>query len=251
MERTRGLRVERVDAALSDSLSWLCGPTAARRVLIEALVEAGRDTPPTGTGALLAFVHAHVLPMLRDVLGARDADDFLAHFTASVEDLPMSDPAHSGLQRATTPLDVDDEDVDLEAAFAAPTLAPPPPSSPSPSGVRTPIVLVCSDPLQRVWLVRLLVRAHYDVVVVEHVEDLRGLDVTPEVALVDLDTLGVGALLGGLAARLPGVRVVALSSGDEDVADALLRVYVDRYQVHGADTQGDRLVESLRAHAAG
>jgi hypothetical protein len=120
--------------------------------------------------------------------------------------------------------------------------------------VRRSVLLVCSDRLERLWLARLLVRAAFDVVVVERFVDLATLsEALPTLALVDMTSLHVDVLLEGMALRRPDIRVVAVGEGDADallgVEEALLRARIYRYEVRSGESRGAEIVGALRRQA--
>lgn len=236
-ERARRARTSRAGRALVESLEWLSGPLAARRVIGETLLEARLDELPSDREAVVGFVRQHVLQLVHDALGPGEAAALLTRFLATLEDLPIVDPdeahpADSGLRRATSP-------------EARPTSA----------RGRLWVLLVCGDRLERLWLARMLVRAAFDVLVVERFVDLATLEgPLPSLSLVDMSTAHVGVILEGMALRRPDVRVVAVGEGDADallaVEETLLRAGVYRYEVRSCETRGAELAIALRQQAA-
>lgn len=232
-QRLPSTRTNPLHAALFESLDWLCGPLATRRVVAEALFEANLRRLPQGRDALFAFVRQRVLRLVHEALGPREAADFLTHFFAELEGLPVAGPEGapaSGLRRAAQP---------VPEGWAA----------------RTRVLLVTSDPLERAWLVGALGRAEFDVVPVGRFVDLAAAAAPlPAVALVDMATTDVYLLLAGLARRQPDVRVVAMGHGDSDAlleAEAILLLAgVHRYEVQGEEAGDARLVSALHRQAA-
>lgn len=236
-ERARKARISRAGTALVESLEWLCGPLAARRVLAETLLEARLDALPWDRDAVVDFVRRHVVQLVHDALGAGEAAALLTRFLANLDELPVVDddeahPADSGLRRATNPE-----------------------HRPSTGRGRLWVLLVCGDRLERLWLARMLVRAAFDVLVVERFVDLATLDgPLPSLALVDMSTAHVDVILEGMALRRPDVRVVAVGDADVDallaVEEALLRARIYRYEVRSGETRGAELASALRKQAA-
>lgn len=239
---------DRAQRALIESLEWLCGPLAMRRVVDETLAEARLDALPKERDALLTWVREHVVPLLHDALGPHEAAEFLTRFLAAmdgvsvaedeeVEGPPLLTPS-SGLRRVVKP----SMGPGVHEAVPRQRL------------VRRAVLLVCSDRLERLWLARMLVRAAFDVVVVERFVDLATLSgALPALALVDMASAQVGVLLEGMALRRPDIRVVAVGEGDADallrVEEALLRVRIYRFEVQSSETRGAELAAALRRQA--
>jgi hypothetical protein len=186
-----------LDAAFHDEHSG--------RVLIHAALRAARRTAlPTDGEQLLDFVRAYLVGPLTEELGARVVTHLLDDLAG---DLMMvrttgEQPRHGAVNDS------------MRTTGEMPTS----------SGVRAraSVVLLDGDRFARASLARSLVSSGCDVAVADGPLDLRSLDGRVDVAIVNMTTADVAALLGALIAKEPEARVIAMTN-DAHAAETLLR----------------------------
>ncbi|MGZ3477712.1 MAG: hypothetical protein ACXVCJ_24660 [Polyangiales bacterium] len=200
-------------------------------MLIHASLRAARRTTlPTDSEHLLDFVRAYMVGALTEELGARTVTHLLDDLAAE-----MSIPIPASVRRAapTDPMRVTGD-------------------MPTSSGVRVraSVVLLDGDRFARASLARSLVSSGCDVAVADGPLDLRSLDSDVDVAIVNMTTADVAALLGALIAKEPDARVIAMTT-DTHAAETLLRaVGVHTYRVVPKTMRVGELGELVRRLAA-
>jgi CheY-like chemotaxis protein len=170
----------------------------AQAVIDRALVDGGRTELPASGPELLAFLRAHLVPILSADIGARVTMTLLDDFIAKHE-------ARSGVR-------------DKEA----------------PEARRLAVLLVDPDRVGRPAIARALLRARCHVAVVDsaqQLEDLAAVGEAVDVAVVDVMHPARLALLVGIVERFPGARIVVRSDSGEDTRDLLHGLGATRFEV--------------------
>lgn len=173
-------------------------PEDARAVIERALVDAGRTELPDTGPELLAFVRAHLVPILSADVGPRLTMALLDDFVAKHE-------ARSGVR-------------DKEA----------------PETRRRSVLLVDPDRVGRPALARALLRAGCHVTVVDaprQLEELAAAGEPVDVAVIDVMHPARLPLLEGIVERFPGARLVVRSDSAEDTRDLLAGLGASRFEV--------------------
>ena len=181
----------------------------AQAALDRALVDAARTELPPGGPELLAFVRAHLLPILSAAVGPRLTMAMLDDFVAKHE-------ARSG-ERS---------------------------SKDRPLGV----VVVDPDRVGRPALARALLRAGCHVTVVDCTADLDELASwggTVDVAVVDVTHPGRLVLLEAIVDRFPQARLVARSDAGASTQDLLQSLGVARFEVVPRDVPVRALIDGV------
>jgi hypothetical protein len=211
------------------------GVQAANAAIAQALALTGRhELPPTGP-ALLAFVRAHLLAPLSEEIGPRLT-------MALVDDLvALLDPA-------TVPVPPRSSS---EASSGGGTL---PKSSPRVRGLRLAVLLVDADRLGRTTLARALLRAEWNVTLVDTVPDLLLAledDAAIHAVMLDVAHPAAQAIVTELVRSRPEVAVVA-RTGDVARTRALLGALVpDKLTVCSRHAVADELIDALKRSAEG
>lgn len=173
-------------------------PEDARTVIERALVDARRTELPDTVPELLAFVRAHLVPILSSDVGPRLTMALLDDFVAKYE-------PRSGVR-------------DKEA----------------PEPRRRSVVLVDPDRIGRPALARALLRAGCHVTVVDspaQLEELAAAGEAIDVAVVDVMHPARLPLLEAIVERFPGARLVVRSDSGEDTHDLLGGLGAARFEV--------------------
>ncbi len=202
-------------------------------LLSTALAASGLESPPTSGDAVVTFAKTHLLPLVRDEVGARTAVAWIAQLESRLAAVPPATTQESGRrrrdQRDTVPV-------------------PPPPKPPLPVTLppfrkklpsitgdeRRPVaLLVGAHALERSGLARALVQAGIDVRSVETVQALATMlagESAVRLAIVDLDGADAKSIVSTVAASRPDLPVVARTaqggvSADEASAAGMKVVY--------------------------
>ncbi len=217
----------------------LGGHTRAEEALDNALAEAGRDDVPTERTELIAFVRAHLVNVLTAEIGPRLTlalmDDLLSH-------LQHTEPS-SG---------------------AIPTASPPPASAPRPAQARDStdtaelsphapkhVVLVDPDRVGRTTFARALVRAQWQVTVIDSVGELANLLRSGEplhAAIVDADHPLASSVFEALAAVADERRLTVVVRGtDMTRARAVLAASgLRRFVLRPHDAAPEALIAAMK-----
>ena len=226
----------------------------ARRVgvlLSSALAASGLESPPTSGDAVVTFAKTHLLPLVRDEVGARTAVAWIAQLESRLAALPPATPQESGRrrrdQRDTVPVPPQKPPIPV-------TLPPFRKKLPSITGdERRPVaLLVGARALERSGLARALVQAGIDVRSVETVQALATMlagENAVRLAIVDLDGEDAKSIVSTVVASRPDLPVVARTaqggvSADEASAAGLKVVYAYARRMPPPD-----VVERIRALA--
>lgn len=170
----------------------------AQAVIERALVDGGRSELPASGPELLAFVRAHLVPILSSDIGPRVTMTLLDDFIAKHE-------ARSGVR-------------DKEARETR----------------RRSVLLVDPDRVGRPALARALLRGGCHVTVVDSAAQLEELSAAGErvdVAVVDAMHPARLPLLEGIVERFPGARLVVRSDSGDDTRDLLTGLGATRFEV--------------------
>jgi hypothetical protein len=181
------------------------GDDHSGRVLIHAALRAARRSSlPVDGEQLLDFVRAYLVGPLTEELGARVVTHLLDDLAGDVM-IPSGPPSAPRRGASNDPMRVTGD-------------------MPTSSGVRVraSVVLLDGDRFARASLARSLVSTGCDVAVADGPLDLRSLDGRVDVAIVNMTTSDVAALLGALIAKEPEARVIAMTN-DTHGAETLLR----------------------------
>jgi CheY-like chemotaxis protein len=170
----------------------------AQAVIDRALEDGERAELPTSGPELLAFLRAHMVPILSADIGARVTMALLDDFIAKHE-------ARSGVR-------------DKEA----------------PEARRLAVLLVDPDRINRPALARALLRARCHVEVVDSALELEELAAAGErldVVVVDVMHPARLALLVGIVERFPDARIIVRSDSGDETNDLLHGLGATRFQV--------------------
>jgi len=193
---------------------------AARTFLEVALRSSGLAQVPRTEIAVLDFVRSHMLTMLEDELGHREAAGVVRKIIAGLRRAPSkrsattapSVPSKPKSNRSTAPQD-------RPTAPIMPTKRPATtPSRTKPRPVVPHVALLMADRLQRAGFARELVRAQCEVTAFETVEDV---DVAVDVVVVDLRLDDVDEIVREIVARGPKTPFVVIANRDVDVEGRL------------------------------
>lgn len=171
----------------------------AQAAIERALVDAGRTELPECGPELLAFLRAHLVPILSSDIGPRLTMALLDDFIAKHE-------ARSGVR-------------DKEAA---------------PETRRRSVLLVDPDRVGRPAIARALLRAGCHVTVVDsplQLEDLSAAGEKVDVAVVDAMHPARLPLLEAIIERFPAARLVVRSDSEEGTRDLLTGLGASRFEV--------------------
>jgi len=208
----------------------------AHAAVDRALALAGRhELPPTGP-ELVAFARAHLMTALTDDIGPRLT-------IALIDDLVAQlDPASATPQGSVPP-----------ASMPRPVArAARPASSPRVRGTPLGVLLVDADPIARTALARAILRAQFEVTVVDSVADLRAAlraGETIDVAVVDAQHPAGHSIVEELAHARPASAVLVRSTEAERTRAVYGLVAVRRFDVHPRDASADEMLAAIR-HAA-
>jgi CheY-like chemotaxis protein len=170
----------------------------AQSVIDRALMDGGRTELPTSGPELLAFLRAHLVPILSVDIGARVTMALLDDFIAKQE-------ARSGVR-----------DKDVSEAR------------------RRTVLLVDPDRVGRPAIARALLRARCYVAVVDsppQLEELAAAGETVDVAVVDVMHPARLALLVGIVERFPDARIIVRSDSGDETRDLLHGLGATRFDV--------------------
>ena len=215
----------------------LGSPLVVEAAVAHALAQAGRAELPADGAELLGFVRAHLVAILTSELGPRLTITLLDDLATRLDPGPAD--AISEVRAATAP------------PFSGPRPAGEHPTSSRPSGQLGVLGVLLIDPnrVARTALARALLRARWNVTVVDtHAELLLVLDAGEHFAVALVDTRHPEAmeLLGTLAVRHPGVSVVARTYDPAHLRGALEKLGVTRFDLRSADAPAEELVDAIR-----
>ncbi|MGH7293945.1 MAG: hypothetical protein ACRELB_03375 [Polyangiaceae bacterium] len=214
----------------------------AHEAIAAALALAGRDELPSTAPELITFVRAHLLPTLSDQIGPRLT-------MALVDDLvdkldpgpPPSRPGDDSVPPSSVPPSSVPRPIARIAARAV-----------SSSHVRKNgigVLLVDGDRVGRTAVARALLRCHWDVTVVESVDDLNAALESGDpvdVALVDAAHPAAHALLEAMARLRPDAVVVARSSDAIRTRAQLGEIGIARFDVRAREAPAEELIDAIK-----
>lgn len=195
---------------------------------------AGRDDlPPTGP-EVLAFVRAHMVAKLTDDIGPRLTMALLDDLVARLDPTAASPAAHPTVPPASMPRPIG------RPASAVVTRR---------EATRLNVLLVDGDRVGRTAVARALLRAKWQVTVVESPDDLRDALASGEpvdAAIVDAQHPAAQAIVQALAAERRQVTVVARSSDAVRARELLVQLGIVRWDVRSRDAPAEELIEAVR-----
>jgi hypothetical protein len=209
---------------------------AVRDLLAEALLAAGRDELPAGGPELVTFVRAHLLAPLSEHMGPRLTMALVDDLVAAVE-RPSFRPARS----TSAPPPSTSRPVDRSASVTA--------SAPHIRSAKPGVLLVDGDRVGRTALARALLRAEWEVTVIDAVSDLASVLASGErvdVALVDMAHPLADAVIESLVRSHPHVAVVARSAEPDRTRAMLGRFGIGSYEVRPREGLPDDLALAVR-----
>jgi hypothetical protein len=225
---------------------------AASAAVSSALAAAGRDALPDAPGELVAFVRAHLLTLLSEQIGARLTMAFVDDLLARVEGdsgAPFEEPAPpSSVPRPIARI------APRSSAVVSPSSPSPSSSSSSPSSRRVRrdalgVILVDGDRVGRTSVARALLRAQWNVTVVETEQDLTAAidsDEPLDAALVDAAHPRAPALFEAIARRRPEAVVVARSSDAIRTRAQLAELGLERFDVRSREAPAEELIDAIK-----
>jgi hypothetical protein len=225
-------------SALVALLEMAYGSAAyAEAAIAHALSLAGRDELPAAAGDVVAFARAHLTATLAAEVGPRLTmallDDLVARLEPATADATSLPP------------------VSMPRPVARVRLAP----ASRPRVVARPrVVLVDADRVGRTALARAMVRADWEVTVVESVGDLVAMLASGDpvdAAIVDAQHPSAHTIVEALAAERPGVTVVARSADAARARTLLTSLGLARHDVRSRDAPPEELIEAVRRAAEG
>lgn len=233
---------------LVDCLAEALGAERAARTFLEvALRSSGLAQVPRTEIAVLDFVRSHMLTMLEDELGRREAAGVVRKIIAGLKRGPSRRPAAASSvpskpksNRSTAPQDRPTAPI-LPAKRPATA-----PSRPKDRQVVRRVALLMADRLQRAGFARELVRAQCEVMAFETVEDV---DVAVDVALVDLRQDDVDEIVREIVARGPKTRFVVIAARDVDIEGRLLPLGVRTFCTATPTTRATALTKLVKQFA--
>ena len=220
-------------------LEMACGAREpALEAIQQAMVLAEREDLPLTGPEIVAFVRAHVVPLLTDQIGPRLT---VAMLEDLVDELGVEGPDASGDAQASVP---------PPASIPRPIarLRPRPGSSPRVKP-RFSVVLVDDDRVGRSGVARALLRAKWDVTAVDSAAEMATTLQAAEpidLLLVDAHHPELETILEAVVAARPNVAVV-IRSWDAARSRALLAAAgVERCEVRSHDAPTEELLEAAR-----
>lgn len=186
----------------------------AQAAMGRALADGQRSELPASIPELLAFVRAHLLPILSVDIGARLTMALLDDFIAKHE-------PRSGVRDKETP----------EAG-------------------RSCVILVDPDRVGRPAIARALLRAGCHVAAIDstrQLDELAEASETVNVAVVDVMHPARLALLEGIVERFPGARLVVRSDSEQGTRDLLNGLGAARFEIVPRHTPVRVLVNAVTA----
>lgn len=210
----------------------------AHAAIAQALSAAGRDELPSSAADVIDFVRAHMLAPLSEQIGPRLT-------MALVDDLVEKlDPPPSSQREEPAP----PSSMPRPIARIAPRSA----SSPRVRKDVLGVLLVDADRVGRTAVARALLRAQWDVTVIDTMGDLTAaLDSTDpvDVALVDAAHPTARALLETIARKRPDTVVVARSSDAIRTRAELVELGIARFDVRTREAPAEELVDAIKRTA--
>lgn len=214
--------------------------TSAQDAISVALVLAGRTELPGTAQELIAFVRAHLLPTLSDQIGPRLT-------MALVDDLVEKLEPGQG-----TPT----EDSSPPSSMPRPIARIAPTSSPSvtPRKAMLSLILVDGDRVGRTSVARALLRAQWDVTVVDSAAELAALLDAGEpvdAALVDAAHPSAHAVLDALLKSRPDAAIVARSADAIRTRANLADSGLKRFDVRAREAPAEELIDAIKRTRGG
>jgi hypothetical protein len=201
-------------------------------IVAQALIVAGREELPPTPGELVAFVRAHLLTPLSDHIGPRLTmalvDDLIAQVDPSAAHVADPSIPPSSMPRP------------VRAALRERS---------GPAPVRRGVLLVDADRVGRTAVARALLRASWEVTVVDSPEDLEaalGSGDRIDVVLVDATHPRAQAVVEAVAGVRPDVAVVARSGDAIRTRAVLAGLGVTRLEVRSREAPAEELVDAVR-----
>jgi hypothetical protein len=204
-------------------------------IIAQALISASRDDLPGSGPDLVAFVRAHLLTTLSDHIGPRLTMALVDDLAAQIDPTGVA-PTDPSVPPSSMPRPV--------ARVASRAR-----SSPRVRSERVGVLLVDADRVGRTTLARALLRAQWEVTVVDSRAELDAALESGDpvhVALVDATHAHAQAVVEALARVRPDVAVVA-RSGDSIRTGALLaHLGVAKFEVRSREAPAEELVDAVR-----
>lgn len=209
--------------------------TSAHDAIAAALVLAGKQELPEGATDLIAFVRAHLLPTLSEQIGPRLTMALVDDLVEKLDALRSSSTEDSG----------------------PPSSMPRPIARISPRSVGSPdssrgslsVVLVDGDRLGRTSIARSLLRARWDVTVVDELSELQAmLDTGEAIHVVVIDTAHPAAqpVIELLRKDRPEAVVVARSNDAIRSRAHLAHLGVKHFDVRPREASAEELVDAIK-----
>jgi hypothetical protein len=220
-------------------LEMACGASEpALEAIRQAMVLAGREDLPLTAPEIVAFVHAHLVPLLTDQIGARLTMALLDDLSdkLGVEDADAS----SNLEGSVPP----PASIGRPIARMRPRRASAPRVKP-----RFSVVLVDADRVGRSTLARALLRAKWDVTAVDTAADMASTLQAGEpidLVLIDGHHAEVEVILGAVLSSRPNAAVVVRSWDAARSRAMLATLGAERYEVRSHDAPSEELLEAAR-----
>lgn len=207
--------------------------TPALAAVEVGLALAGRDELPLTGPEVLAFVRAHMVAKLTDDIGPRLTMALLDDLVARLDPTAAS-PAHPTVPPSSMPRPI---------AHGASAVVP------RREATRLHVLLVDGDRVGRTAVARALLRAKWQVTVVEGEDDLRDALASGEpvdAAIVDAQHPSAQAIVQALAAERRQVTVVARTSDATRARELLAHLGIARWDVRSRDAPAEELIEAVR-----
>lgn len=227
---------------------------AAHAAVASALAAAGREELPVGSAELVAFVRAHLLTLLSEQIGPRLTMALVDDLMLRIEP-PGAAESGGGSEDSSPPSSVPRPIARIAARPASSSSSALAPSSSSvqpSSRVRKAalgVLLVDGDRVGRTSVARALLRAQWDVTVVDTAEDLAAaLDSGDpvDVALVDAAHPIAQSLVEALARTRPDTVVVARSSDAIRTRAQLTELGLERFDVRSREAPAEELIDAIK-----
>lgn len=223
---------------LLECLAEVLGTERAARAFLEgALRGSGLAQVPRTDVAVLEFVRNHLLGMLEDELGRRDAAGVVRNIVGGLR--------LRSTQRAASPSTKPKSKRPEPAAPPTPVKRAPiaPSRSERARATAARVALLVADRLRRAGLARELVLARFVVLAPDTVEEVDG---AVDVAVADLRQPDVEEMLREVLARGPHTRFVVLAEVDADVERWLGSLGVRSFSTTSPTTRGAALAKLVR-----
>lgn len=215
------------------------GAGEARDAIAQALADSGREELPTDGREIVAFVRAHLLESLTEIIGPRLT-------MALLDDLAVQlDPDHV----SSVPPAPDSQAPPSSVPRPVARMVLNPGSAPRVRGLQLGVLLVDGDRVGRTTLARALLRSQANVTLVDAVGDLVAVlnaDEVVDVVVLDTAHPAAPAILELLVKSRPDAAVVARGGDVGRTRAFLTQLGVAKLDVRSREAPVEELIDAMR-----